>query len=211
MSLPKFTTITRFFLFSTVTFVTTLTFLFSTAQINASTADERLNGLKKRKLLDNRSVLKDIKFRNIGPSVMSGRVVDIEANPADATEFYVAYATGGLWYTNNNGQSLTPIFDKEDAMGIGDIAVNWQTKEIWVGTGEANSSRSSYSGLGVYKSSDKGKTWQYLGLPESHHIGKIILHPTDKNIAWVAAVGHLYSPNKEIGRASCRERVYSSV
>ena len=199
MSLFKFTIIRRLFLAFALTFVTTLTFLFSNAQINPSTADERLNGLKKRKLLDERSVLKDIKFRNIGPSVMSGRVVDVEANPADATEFYVAYATGGLWYTNNNGQSLTPIFDKEDAMGIGDIAVNWQTKEIWVGTGEANSSRSSYSGLGVYKSNDKGKTWQYLGLPESHHIGKIILHPTDKNIAWVAAVGHLYSANKDRG------------
>ena len=199
MNLLKFTILRRFFLFSCLTFVTTLTFLFSTAQINSGTADDRLNGLKKRKLLDERSVLKDIKFRNIGPSIMSGRVVDIEANPADATEFYVAYATGGLWYTNNNGQSLTPIFDKEDITGIGDIAVNWQTNEIWIGTGEANSSRSSYSGLGVYKSSDKGKSWQYLGLPESHHIGKIILHPADKNIAWVGALGHLYSPNKDRG------------
>jgi len=199
MSLSKFTIITRFFLFSALTFVTILTFLFSTAQVNPSSADDRLNGLKKRKLLEERSVLKDIKFRNIGPSIMSGRVVDVDANPADPTEFYVAYATGGLWYTNNNGQSLTSIFDKEDAMGIGDVAVNWQTKEIWVGTGEANSSRSSYSGIGVYKSADKGKSWQYLGLPESHHIGKIILHPTDKNIAWVAALGHLYSQNKDRG------------
>ena len=197
--MDKFTIIRRFFFLFTLTFVTTLTFLFSTAQIKASTADERLNGLKKRKLLDERSVLKDIKFRNIGPGIMSGRVVDIDANPADPTEFYVAYATGGLWYTANNGQSLTPVFDKEDITGIGDIAVNWQTKEIWIGTGEANSSRSSYSGLGVYKSTDKGKSWQYLGLPESHHIGKIILHPNNKNIAWVAALGHLYSPNKDRG------------
>lgn len=195
----KFTIIRRFFILFTLTFLTTLTFLFSTAQIKASTADERLNGLKKRKLLDETSVLKDIKFRNIGPGIMSGRVVDIEANPADPTEFYVAYATGGLWYTNNNGQSLTPVFDKAETLNMGDFAVNWQTKEIWVGTGEANSSRSSYSGLGVYKSSDNGKTWQYLGLPESHHIGKILLHPTDRNVAWVAALGHLYSPNKDRG------------
>src|SRR5205085_7721243 len=81
----KFTIISRFFLVSILTFVTTLTFLFSTAQINASTANERLNGLKKRKLLEDRSVLKDIKFRNIGPTIMSGRVVDIDANPADPT------------------------------------------------------------------------------------------------------------------------------
>jgi photosystem II stability/assembly factor-like uncharacterized protein len=195
----KFTIIRRAFIQLGLTFLTTLTFLFSTAQINASTADERLNGLKKRKLLDDNSVLKDVKFRNIGPSIMSGRVVDIEANPADPTEFYVAFATGGLWFTSNNGQSLMPVFDNEDVINMGDFAVNWQTKEIWVGTGEANSSRSSYSGLGVYKSSDKGKTWQYLGLPESHHIGKVILHPTNKNIAWVAALGHLYSANKDRG------------
>ena len=198
-SFNKFTIIQRGFILCTLTFLTTLTFLFSAAQIKPSTADERLNGLKKRKLLEENSALKDVKFRNIGPAIMSGRVVDIEANPADPTEFYVAYATGGLWYTANNGQSLIPVFDKADVINMGDFAVNWQTKEIWVGTGEANSSRSSYSGIGVYKSSDKGKTWQYLGLPESHHIGKVLLHPTDKNIAWVAALGHLYSPNKDRG------------
>src|SRR5450759_5486237 len=91
--LDKFTIIRRFFFLFTLTFVTTLTFLFSTAKIKASTADERLNGLKKRKLLDERSVLKDIKFRNIGPGIMSGRVVDIDANPADPTEFYAVSYT----------------------------------------------------------------------------------------------------------------------
>ena len=169
------------------------------AQTIPGPAAERINGLQKRKLLEERSVLKDIKFRNIGPSIMSGRVVDIDVNPADPTEFYVAYASGGLWHTVNNGQSLVPVFDKEDAFGIGDITVNWQTKTIWVGTGEANSSRSSYAGLGVYKSIDEGKNWQYLGLPESHHIGKVLLHPTNENIAWVAVLGHLYSANKERG------------
>ena len=169
------------------------------AQTKPSTAAERINGLQKRKLLEDNSVLKDVKFRNIGPSTMSGRVVDMDVNPADPTEFYVAYATGGLWYTSNNGQSLIPVFDKENVIGIGDIAVNWKDRIIWVGTGEANSSRSSYAGIGVYKSNDNGKTWQYLGLPESQHIGKIVLHPTNNNIAWVAVLGHLYSANKERG------------
>jgi len=169
------------------------------AQVKPSTATERLNGLQKRKLLEQDTMLNSIKFRNVGPSIMSGRVTDVDVNPNDPTEFYVAYATGGLWYTKNNGQSLVPVFDKENAFGIGDIAVNWKEGVIWVGTGESNSSRSSYSGLGVYKSMDKGKTWEYLGLPESQHIGKIILHPTDNNIAWVAVLGHLYSPNKERG------------
>ncbi|MEL4419699.1 hypothetical protein, partial [Shewanella algae] len=76
---------------------------------------------------------------------------------------------------------------------------NWNQRIIWVGTGEVNSSRSSYAGMGVYKSSDNGKSWEWLGLPESHHIGKIQLHPTNPNVAWVAALGHLYSPNKERG------------
>ncbi len=169
------------------------------AQVKPTTAAERLNGLAKRKLLEKDTTLNSIKFRNVGPSIMSGRVVDVDVNPNDPTEFYVAYATGGLWYTKNNGQSLVPVFDKENAFGIGDIAVNWQQGVIWVGTGESNSSRSSYSGLGVYKSSNNGKTWDYLGLPESQHIGKIILHPTDNNIAWVAVLGHLYSPNKDRG------------
>lgn len=169
------------------------------AQVKPTTAAERLNGIQKRKLLEKDTTLHSIKFRNAGPSIMSGRVVDVDVNQADPTEFYVAYATGGLWYTKNNGQSFVPIFDKENAFGIGDVAVNWKEGIIWVGTGEANSSRSSYSGLGVYKSSDNGKTWDYMGLPESHHIGKINLHPTDNNIAWVAVLGHLYSPNKERG------------
>ncbi len=180
------------------------------AQVKPTTAAERSNGLQKRKLLEKDTTLNSIKFRNVGPSIMSGRVVDIDVNPADPTEFYVAYATGGLWYTKNNGQSLVPVFDKENAFGIGDIAVRWKWQpnglpgegamhEIWIGTGEANSSRSSYSGLGVYKSMNGGKAWEYIGLPESHHIGKINLHPTNSNVAWVAVLGHLYSPNKERG------------
>jgi photosystem II stability/assembly factor-like uncharacterized protein len=186
------------FFLSLLTFVLLLP---AYAQVKPSTADERLKGMDKRKLLKQRSLLKDIKFRNIGPSVMSGRVVDVDVNPDDPTEFYVAYATGGLWHTTNNGQSLTPIFDTEDVIGIGDIAVNWQgkTRTIWIGTGEVNSSRSSYAGIGIYRSNNNGTTWEYLGLPESHHIGKIQLHPADNNTAWVAVLGHLYSPNKERG------------
>ena len=180
-------------------------FLTTLAQNKPTTATERLNGLQKRKLLEDNSLLKDIAFRNIGPTQMNGRVVDIEVNPADPTEFYVAYASGGLWHTVNNGLSFNPIFEKENAYTIGDIAVNWspatpgKSRIIWVGTGEVNSSRSSYSGIGVYKSVDNGNTWEYLGLPESQHIGEIILHPSNDQIAWVAVLGHLYSPNKERG------------
>jgi photosystem II stability/assembly factor-like uncharacterized protein len=173
------------------------------AQVAPTSAEERMKKVQQRKDLEKRSVLNDISFRNIGPVTMSGRVVDIEANPKDPTEFYVAYASGGLWYTKNNGLSFKSIFDSEDELTIGDIAVRWSDKGadniIWIGTGEVNSSRSSYAGIGVYKSEDGGKTWQYLGLSDSQHIGKVQLHPTNNNIAWVAVLGHLYSPNKQRG------------
>lgn len=169
------------------------------AQINSTPASERIKNIEKRKLAEQRSLLKDLAFRNVGPSIMSGRVSDVEVNEDDPTEFYVAYSTGGLWHTTNNGQSFVPIFDNEDVIGIGDIAVNWKTKTIWLGTGEVNSSRSSYAGMGIYKSNNNGRNWEFMGLPASHHIGKIQLHPLDNNTAWVAVMGHLYSANKERG------------
>lgn len=168
------------------------------AQVRPTSASDRLQANTQRKLLQQRSTL-TTSFRNVGPTVMSGRVSDLDVNPDDPTEFYVAYASGGLWHTVNNGQSFVSVFDSVDVLTIGDIAVNWKTRTIWVGTGEVNSSRSSYAGIGVYRSVNNGKTWDYLGLPESHHIAKIQLHPTDNNIAWVAVLGHLYSPNKERG------------
>lgn len=185
--------------FKITAFIALLNVNSSIAQVLPSRPAGRAESLQKRKLMNADTTLAFVKFRNIGPSNMSGRVVDIDVNPNNPVEFYVAYATGGLWYTKNNGQSLVPVFEKENSIGIGDIAVNWKKKIIWVGTGEANSSRSSYSGDGVYRSDDGGKSWQYKGLPESHHIGKIQLHPSDENILWVSVIGHLYSPNKERG------------
>ncbi len=131
---------------------------------------------------------------------MSGRVVDVDVSPNDPTIFYIAYASGGLWKTSNNGISFTSLFDEQASMTIGDIAVDWNHGEkIWVGTGENNSSRSSYAGTGIYVSGDTGKTWRNVGLAETQHIGRIILNPNDTNIVWVAALGHLYSSNPERG------------
>jgi photosystem II stability/assembly factor-like uncharacterized protein len=171
------------------------------AQPTPTLGNDRLKSLEQRQMMESNSLFNDISFRNIGPSIMGGRVVDIDANPEDPTEFYIAYASGGVWHTLNNGQSLVSITDNMPTSIIGDIAVNWKSPKrmIWVGTGEPNSSRSSYAGIGIYKTSDNGKNWEYAGLPESQHIGKIQLHPTDMNTAWVACLGHLYSANKERG------------
>lgn len=160
---------------------------------------ERLAGFDQRKRLTENSIIANALPQNIGPSVFSCRVTDVDVNPANPAEMYVAYASGGLWYSNNFGTSFTPVFDHEASMTIGDIAVDWAKNILWVGTGEANSSRSSYAGTGVYRSADGGKTWEWRGLPESHHIGRIVLHPTNPNVILVAVLGHLYSPNAERG------------
>lgn len=149
-------------------------------------------------MLEN-SVLKDMPVRSIGPTVFSGRISDIEVNPNDPTQFYAAYASGGLWFSDNNGTSFEPLFQDQAVMTIGDVAVDWDNNVIWLGSGEVNSSRSSYAGDGMYRSNDGGKTWTHHGLEESHHIGRVLIHPENPDIVWVAALGHLYSPNTERG------------
>ena len=173
--------------------------IFSQIQPPFTKADERLKSETQRQALQDNSLVSNIEFRNVGPTIMSGRIVDVAVKESDPSHFYAAYASGGLWFTNNNGTSFTPIFDNQTVMTIGDIAVDWNNNTIWVGTGENNSSRSSYAGTGIYKSTDNGETWEHKGLPESHHIGRIILHPINPDIVWVAVLGHLYSPNAERG------------
>lgn len=145
------------------------------------------------------SLVKNVFFKSIGPSVMSGRVTCLAVNPKNNTEFYVGYASGGVWHTTNNGTSFKPILDSSPTQNVGCIAVDWNTHTIWVGTGEVNASRSSYAGIGILKSSDNGKTWQNMGLNDSHHISKIIINPKNSNELVVAVIGHLYSKNEERG------------
>jgi len=152
----------------------------------------------KSQMLKN-SLVKHLLFTNIGPSIMSGRVTDVDANPKDPTEFYVAYASGGVWHTKNNGMSFSPIMDNTNTQNVGDIAIDWNTKTIWVGTGENNASRSSYSGIGILKSQDNGKTWKNVGLKDAHHIGRILINPNNPDEVVVGVTGHLYSPNSERG------------
>ena len=145
------------------------------------------------------SIVKNVAFKNIGPTVMSGRVVDLAVNPENPSEFYVGYASGGVWHTINNGTTFVPILDNSQTQNVGDIAVHWQTKTIWVGTGENNASRSSYAGVGMLKSTDNGKTWQHVGLPNSQHIGRILINPNNVNEVTVGVTGALYSKSEDRG------------
>jgi len=149
-------------------------------------------------------LLEAFSFRNIGPFRMGARISDLAVPASPAKDhlytFYVATWTGGLWKTTNNGTTFEPVFDGQSKSTIGDVAIAPSNPDIvWVGTGDAFTSRSSYAGDGVYRSTDAGRTWRNMGLRDSHHIARIVIHPTNPDIVWVAAMGHLYSENAERG------------
>ncbi|MFT7666263.1 MAG: photosystem II stability/assembly factor-like uncharacterized protein, partial [Patiriisocius sp.] len=172
---------------------------FCSAQQPATSASNLSDALLEKKLLTQNSLVKNLPFINIGPTIMSGRVVDLAVNPDTPTEFYVGYASGGVWHTVNNGTTFMPILDSSPTQNVGSLAVDWKSKTIWVGTGEVNASRSSYAGIGILRSIDNGATWQHLGLTDSHHISKIIINPNNPEVVVVSAVGHLYSTNDTRG------------
>jgi photosystem II stability/assembly factor-like uncharacterized protein len=168
-------------------------------QIKPTSSREMRTAVTQHESLLADSPLRNYPARNIGPTNMSGRIVDIEVTD-DFKTYYIAAASGGVWKTEDNGQTFDPIFDNQGALGIGDMAISKSNNDIiWVGTGENNSSRSTYAGSGVYKSTDGGKTWEWMGLPHSQHIGQIQIHPTNPDVVWIASMGSLYSRNEERG------------
>ena len=146
------------------------------SQQPATNAADIEKGLEQKQQIIETSLVKNLPFKNIGPSVMSGRITEVSVNPKNPTEFYIGYASGGVWYSNNNGTSFTPILDNSPTQNVGSLTVEWKTKTIWVGTGEVNASRSSYAGIGLLKSTDQGETWKNMGLTDSHHISSILIN-----------------------------------
>jgi hypothetical protein len=154
--------------------------------------------------LFNDNLLKNFTFRNLGPYRCGSWVTDfaVPEFPAKAHlhTFYVGTRNGGVWKTTNNGTTFEPIFDAQAYLSIGAVAVAPSNPDIvWVGTGEAYNARSSHRGDGVYKSGDGGKTWQNMGLRDSHHIARIVIHPQNPEIVYIASMGHLFNFNGERG------------
>jgi photosystem II stability/assembly factor-like uncharacterized protein len=146
------------------------------------------------------SLFKDLRWRNIGPANIAGRVTDIEAIEANPAIVIVASASGGMFKSVNAGATWAPIFDKYGTANIGDVDIFQRNPEIiYVGTGESCVRNSVAWGDGVYKSTDGGKTFVNVGLKDTHHISEVIVHPTDPNIVYVAAQGHLWGYNTERG------------
>ena len=148
----------------------------------------------------NSGLVSALKFRGIGPALMSGRIGDIVVDPVKRSTWYVAACSGGVWKTTNSGVTWKPIFDSQGSYSIGCLAIDPNDRfTIWVGTGENNSQRSVGYGDGLYKSTDGGLSFKKVGLENSEHIGKILVHPDDSNTVYVAAQGPLWKSGGDRG------------
>ena len=146
------------------------------------------------------SDLSIFKFREIGPAMTSGRLVDMAVNPEKNSEFYIASASGGVWKTENAGVTFSPIFDGQGSYSIGCVTLDPNNPHIvWVGTGENNNQRSVAYGDGVYRSRDGGKSWDKMGFENSEHIGMIKVDPRNSDVIYVAAYGPLWSEGGDRG------------
>ena len=145
-------------------------------------------------------VTEGVVFREVGPAIMGGRISDIAVNPDNPANIFVGFATAGLWKTTSDGMAWEPKFDNQVTASIGAVSIAPSNSNIvWVGTGEPQNRQSSPYGFGVFKSVDGGDTWVSTGLSQTRHIGRIIVHPQDPDVVFVAAVGHLWGANDERG------------
>jgi photosystem II stability/assembly factor-like uncharacterized protein len=160
--------------------------------------DKKAEPEKPKHFLDTLNI--GLRWRSIGPALTSGRVIDFAVDPQNRSTYYVAAAAGGVWKTENAGSTYQPIFESQGSYSIGCITIDPSNSNIvWVGSGENNNQRSVGYGDGVYRSLDGGKSWDNMGLKNSEHIGRIIVHPTNSDIVYVAAIGPLWSDGGDRG------------
>ena len=140
------------------------------------------------------------RWRQIGPTNMGGRVTDVEGLPSPSKTFYVAGAASGIWKTTNNGTTFRQLWTDDRVISMGDLAIAPSNPDIvWVGTGEEDSRNSISPGGGIFKSTDGGETWAFMGLKETQVIARIVVHPRNADVVYVAALGHIWGPNPERG------------
>jgi len=141
-----------------------------------------------------------LEWRFIGPANMGGRGADIEGVPGNPNIVYAGFGGGGLWKTTNGGHTWTPVFEKQGAYSIGDIAIEPGNPDVvWLGSGESNTRNSVSFGDGVYKTTDGGKTWKHMGLRETERISRVLVHPANPDIVYVGALGHAFGPHPDRG------------
>lgn len=171
-----------------------------TATAQVTTGAQKLAAFRKQQQLLQQSPYKNLQWRLAGPDNRSGRCTDVAGVTGNPDIIYAAFATGGLWKTTDGGYNWQPLFDKEATLSIGNIAIAPSDNNIlYVGTGEANIFRASLPGLGMYKSTDAGKTFQHTGLENTGTIARVVVHPTNANTVYVAASGNEWTYNKDRG------------
>jgi len=177
---------------------TLFAFVLSGALPVAAQDEEEENGDGPPKI--NSSLVSGLKFRGIGPALMSGRITEIAIDPVVRSTWYLAVASGGVWKTENAGTTWKPIFDSKPSYSIGTVAIDPNNRfTVWVGTGENNSQRSVAYGDGVYKSIDGGRSFKKMGLDSSEHIARILIDPRDSDVVYVAAQGPLWREGGDRG------------
>jgi photosystem II stability/assembly factor-like uncharacterized protein len=177
-----------------------LSLVASLASAQVSSPEERRQSWSKHVELEQTSIFKNLEWHAVGPAFMGGRVESIAVPSGSPSTVYVGVGAGNLWKTTNNGLTWKPIFEKESTFTVGVVAVAPSDPNVvWLGTGEVLMARSSFAGSGVFKSTDAGETWESMGLEDTHHIGRVLIHPEDPDVVYVAAVGHNYSFNDERG------------
>ena len=166
------------------------------------TGQEKLSMYRTHEEMRDSSEFGDLHWQFIGPTNVSGRCTDVEAVGPKGQNYtiWVASASGGVWKSVNEGVTFNPVFEHQGTSTIGDLAISPSNPDIvWVGTGEANIFRSSNPGCGVWKTTDGGETWTHMGLEETFTISRILVHPDNPDIVYVAATGHEWTKNRERG------------